>query len=237
MSYREIKDVFINGRCLEDILNNGKDVDLSGANLDSVDLRYVNLSNANLFGVNLSNANLSNVSLFNADLSYANLENANLANANLIFANLRNSNLVNTNLECADLSCANLSDAELIHVNLKNVNYNHLTSFYSLQCPEEGSFIGYKVADGKVVKLMITEDAKRSSGTDRKCRCDKAKVLSITSTDGSTNYEEAISDYDDTFIYRVGEIVKVDNFDEDRWKVCATGIHFFITRDEAIKYS
>lgn len=103
--------------------------------------------------------------------------------------------------------------------------------------PRKGSFIGYKLARGsRVIELLITEDAKRSSGTSRKCRCSKAKVLSITSIDGNVIYDEAVSEYDGRFVYRVGEIVEVKNFNEDRWRSCATGIHFFITRDEAIQY-
>ena len=35
---------------------------------------------------------------------------------------------------------------------------------------------------------------------------------------------------------KVGEIVKVDNFDKDRWNECSPGIHFFMTRDEAVRY-
>ena len=44
------------------------------------------------------------------------------------------------------------------------------------------------------------------------------------------------SDYDSTFVYEVGKIVSVDNFDDDRWNECAPGIHFFINREEAVKY-
>ena len=33
-----------------------------------------------------------------------------------------------------------------------------------------------------------------------------------------------------------GEMAEVKNFDDDRWNECSTGIHFFITRDEAIIY-
>lgn len=224
MNYRKIKEVFVNGKCLRDILDNEKDVNLSGADLSNVDLNGVNLNGADLRYADLSGASLKYANLIHANLSGANLGGANLSNVNLLGANLGE-----VNLEYANLSCANLIDASL-----KNVIFNHLTSFYNLQCPEEGSFIGYKVADGKIVKLLITEDAKRSSGTSRKCRCSKAKVLSITDINGG-NYKEATSYYDDKFIYRVGEIVEVDNFDENRWKTCATGIHFFVTREEAIK--
>ena len=45
------------------------------------------------------------------------------------------------------------------------------------------------------------------------------------------------SKYDRTFIYRVGETASVCDFDENRWNECAPGIHFFITREEAINYN
>lgn len=32
------------------------------------------------------------------------------------------------------------------------------------------------------------------------------------------------------------EVVKVDDFDKDRWNECAPGIHCFITRQEAVNY-
>ena len=115
--------------------------------------------------------------------------------------------------------------------------YNENTSFFALQCPEEGSFIGYKKASGKIVKLLIPEDAKRSSATSRKCRCSKATVLSITNLDGSETGEKSVkSDKSIDFIYKVGKEVKVKDFDENRWNECSTGIHFFITREEAVQY-
>ena len=42
---------------------------------------------------------------------------------------------------------------------------------------------------------------------------------------------------DPNFVYRGGESVRVDDFDEERWNECSTGIHFFITRDEAVNYN
>ena len=164
------------------------------------------------------------------DLKYVNLSGANLSNADLRYANLSGANLRYANLRYANLSGADLSGA-----NLSGIITNHYTTFYHLQCPEEGSFIGYKKAGSCIVKLLIPEDALRSSATSRKCRANKAKVLEITKLDGS-NLQEVPSDYDNTFIYKVGEDVKVDNFDTDRWNECSTGIHFFITKQEAIYY-
>ena len=110
--------------------------------------------------------------------------------------------------------------------------------YWPLACPEKDSFIGYKKCrDDLIVELEIPEDALRSSATTRKCRCSKAKVLSITNLDGSeANAEYTLSKNDSEFLYKVGEVVSVDNFDTNRWNECSTGIHFFMTREEAVDY-
>ena len=106
-----------------------------------------------------------------------------------------------------------------------------------LACPSEGFFIAWKkCAEGRLVKLFIYKDSKRSSATTNKCRTDKAKVLSIISIDTGEVYKEAFSSFDPSFIYRVGEIVNVDDFDENRFNECAPGIHFFVDRESAINY-
>ena len=143
-------------------------------------------------------------------------------------ADLRRANLCGANLCGADLRGAKNTD---------QIIWNMYTAFYPLQCPESGSFIGWKKAQNHIIKLEICEDARRSSATSRKCRCSKAKVLAIENIDGSQSLLDAVrSDYDSNFIYEVGEIVEVPNFDTNRWNGCTQGIHFFITRDEAVKY-
>ena len=144
-------------------------------------------------------------------------------------ADLRGAYLYGANLYGADLRRADLYGANLRGA--KNV------PFIPYACPDFGIFIGWKKARDKIVCLEILEDAKRSSATGRKCRCDKAKVLNITELDGSPcRWTEIASDHDSNFIYKVGEIVSVDDFDEDRWNECSTGIHFFINRQEAVEY-
>ena len=208
-----------------------RDANLSGANLCDADLRGADLSGADLCGADLSGAYLRD-----ADLSGAYLRDAYLCGANLSGAYLRDADLSGANLRDAYLSGANLSGANLRGADLSKLDFNEGTAFYALQCPEDGSFIGYKKAHGHIVKLEILADAKRSSATSRKCRCSAAKVLSITTVDGGTEVEEIASDRNSNFIYRVGEVVRVDYFDEDRWNECSTGIHFFITRREAEQY-
>ncbi len=180
---------------------------------------------------NLCGANLRDADLRGADLRGADLRDADLRDADLRDADLRDADLRGANLRGADLCGADLRDADL-----RGVRYNEQTAYYAMQCPEKGAYIGYKKAEGKIVELEIQADAKRSSATTRKCRASKAKVLSITSIDGKEHFEEAKSSRDNSFVYRVGETVEVKDFDEDRWNECSTGIHHFITREEAAMY-
>jgi len=205
--------------------------------LNEYDFYGADLSGANLRSADLSGANLRSADLRSANLSGADLSGANLRSANLSGANLRSADLRSANLSGADLSGANLRSANLSGADLLNVRYDECTGFFALVCPEEGSFIGYKKANGHIVKLRITEDALRSSATSRKCRCSKAEVLSITTLDGEDDGLTSIpSNYDSNFIYRVGTTVEVEDFETDRWDECAAGIHFFITRQEAVQY-
>ena len=210
-------------------------VDLSGSNLrdaylSGADLRYSNLRGANLRdaylkGANLSHANLSGADLRGSDLSYTDLSTANLSGAYLRDAYLSSADLSRANLNGVNLSGADLRGANNIYI--------------PLACPEKGSFIGFKkVSNGEqIVELFIPTDAKRSSSTGRKCRCNKAKVISITNIDGSScELTKVRSSYDSSFMYTVGEYVEVKNFDDNRWNECAPGIHFFITREEAVRY-
>ena len=160
----------------------------------------------------------------------ADLRGADLYGADLRGADLRGADLRGADLYGADLRGADLRDADLRGADCGNTHVN-------LQCPETGSFIGYKkLRHDKIAKIEILEDALRSSATSRKCRCSKARVISISNYDGTTNYPNGCSQYDTSFKYQVGDLISVDNFDTDRWNGCSTGIHFFITRREAVEY-
>ena len=212
---------------------------LSGADLRNANLRYANLSNADL-----RDAYLSGAYLYGANLSGANLRGADLRYANLSGADLRGADLRGADLSGADLSDANLIGADLIGADLRGANLSGAyllgtknIPFIPMACPDTGAFIGYKKASGYILKLEILQDARRSSSTSRKCRCDKAKVLEIQNLYGDiANVKEVKSNYNKNFIYRLGEIVEEPNFCEDRWNECAEGIHFFINRQEAVEY-
>ena len=221
--------------------------DLRSANLSKANLCAACLYMANLFEADLREADLSGADLCRACLPLTNLSGVNLCGADLFKADLgeadlRGANLCTTNLYKVDLSGADLREADLHNADLCEVDLfgaKLFTAdnipFFPCACPDFGMFIGYKTAHGYIVELEIPEDAKRVSATTRKCRCNKAKVLRILNRDRTVaDIIEVRSDYDSSFVYKVGEIVSVDNFNEDRWNECSTGIHFFINFQEAV---
>ena len=184
---------------------------------------------ADLHGAYLRGADLSEAYLRGADLSGADLREADLRGADLREAYLWGAYLRGADLREADLSEAYLRGADLREA--ENVPY------IPYACPDFGMFIGFKKASGYIVVLEIPEDAKRLSATGRKCRCNKAKVIEIQNIDGTkANVTKVASDFDSDFVYEVGKTVSVDNFCEDRWEECSSGIHFFINRQESVNY-
>ena len=174
-----------------------------------------------------------NAILSGADLHGADLRGADLYGADLSGADLRDAYLRDAYLRDADLSGADLRDAYLRGADLRDAKN---IPFIPLSCPSDGEFIGWKKVSNKLVRLLIPSDAKRSSSTSNKCRCDKAKVLEITDLDGSNPITSVINkNYVETQ-YVVGEMVFPDSFDEKRWNECSHGIHFFINKQEAINY-
>ena len=88
------------------------------------------------------------------------------------------------------------------------------------------------------LKLKII-NAKDSVGglIGRKCRCKKVKVLEIQELDGTkTNLKEISSYYNKEFIYKLNKTIEVKDWGSNKLIECARGIHFFITRDEAVRY-
>ena len=202
--------------------------DLRGANLRGACLCDACLCDANLYGACLLGADLRYADLRGADLRGANLRGACLCDACLCDANLYGACLLGADLRYADLRGANLSELTVAKISI---------------LPDEGDIIGWKKAlalDGApiIVKLLIPADAQRSNATGRKCRASTARVLDLQDKQGNSLPPDttAYSSFDPDFTYKKGETVHVEDFDTNRWNECAPGIHFFITRIEAVKY-
>ena len=211
---------------------------LEGDNIEAIlkEHGFDCLRGAYLRGFYLRDADLRRADLHGACLCYANL-----SDANLYGADLSDADLYGADLSCADLRCANLSDADLSDANRVKLSLAKISIL-----PDEGDIIGWKKAyvDGTmlpkpvIVKLLIPADAQRSNATGRKCRASTARVLDLQDKQGNSLPPDttAYSSYDSYFTYKKGETVHVEDFDTNRWNECAPGIHFFITRIEAVEY-
>lgn len=205
-----------------------RDADLSGANLNNADLRDADLRNADLRSANLYNANLSY-----ANLHFADLRSADLNYASLCYMDLSGAKLNNVNLSYADLRGTNLHYTNLSNANLCSIKLDKKETIRKGKIINKKTFV-YKKCQSKIVKLELQIDSIVFSINNRKCRTNKVKVISI---DG--NEEKGLqiaSDYDNNFIYEVGKIVKVSNFNLMYNVECGTGIHFFWTEKEAKEY-
>lgn len=195
------------------------------------------------------------------DLSKANFNFCSGGNMNFVRCDLINAIFEKTDLTSSlfidcDMKCVNLRNSDLYRANLSgNKNIDTIdadidTKFFRPQCPETGSFVAWKKVKDffsqkpYLVKLLIPEDAKRSSATSYKCRAEFAKVLGIYEESGIESAQDAIfnrrivslSSHIDTD-YVVGKMVYPDSFDENRWKECSHGIHFFMNFECAKKYN
>lgn len=178
-----------------------------------------------LAGADLSRENLSEADLRGANLTGARLEGADLTEAHLEGADLRGANLTWSNLRRAFLTGADLTGAKLPEFQL---------------CPPKGTaFRAWKkVWGGVILELKIPADAERTSSLiGRKCRASRALVVSATWANGNpTNMHMFSSSRHVEFKYQVGEVAEPDGYDGDIRVECTRGIHFFMTREEAVNY-
>jgi len=216
-----------------------RDADLRGANL-----RDANLRNANLRGANLANANLRGADLRDADLARAIFDSADLRGADLAGALLARTDLRDADLRYADLDGANLEGANLEGANLEGANLEganlegaNLPQNWQIVPRVGQSFTAFKKVRGEIVlEFLIPGSAQRTSSLiGRKCRANEALVVGVAYGDANNAgiYESL---YDLSFTYEIGKMAFEPSFDPDIRIECTAGIHFFLTKEEAIDY-
>ena len=203
---------------------------MRGADLQGADLQGADLQRAYLQRADLQRAYLRGADLRGADLRGADLRGAYLRGADLRGADLRGADLQEADLQEADLRGANLQEADLQEADLQKI--------YAISTilPEGNLIVWKKLKYNVIAKLQIPEKAKRVNAIgSRKCRFEYAKILAIY--DGKKKVNSGIGIYDNSYIYRIGKIIKPDKFDPSPLIECSNGIHAFITRQEAEDYN
>ena len=194
-----------------------------------------------------------------ADFSGADLRGALLPNQLLYGAIFRGTNLCGADLTKCDLVRADFTGANLHYARIEGANLHDATGlpFIPIACPDTGSFTAWKAAylkgteDRVILKLLIPEDAYRTSDTRRECRASKVKVLEIQTFDGKVLVDEhnpegdyAISIKHPEVEYHVGHVTeaqpgyleRMQRFEGGRYFHHNNGIFFFINRMDAILY-
>ena len=196
----------------------------------------------NFVNAYFNDCDLSEVEMNNgANFAGATFDKCNFKNACCCGAIFRNTAFYDADLTNVNMYKADFTNADFVRCKLDNIRYDECTCGIALACPEKGSFTAFKKAklyndNNCIVELQVPADALRSSATTRKCRVSKAKVVAVYTMDGKSIKQNAYSIQTRSFVYKIGKIVEVKNFDKNRWNECSSGIHCFITKREAEQY-
>ena len=147
-------------------------------------------------------------------------------------ANLYRANLEGANLEGANLYCANLEDANLEGANLYCANLKEKEKYRCGQILKEPMTGFKKTLEGVVITATIPAGAIVFCINGSKCRTNKARIIDM----GGQN-EVLHSSYKSDFEYRLMQDIEIEDFNLMYNVECASGFHFFRTREEAEKYN
>lgn len=239
---------------------------LIGADLSEMKFTHWFISDATFVNCNMSSTMWDDVQMYSVVFQKVSFKMAVIKNSEIVDSAFFWNNLIHTTFEKDVLSnnifsfCIGFRNTKFKEVKrfetcffdndlIKAHETLNTDSYYPINCPSHGSFIGWKIVmykdsseTGKksyaLVKLEIPEDAKRSSAStsSRKCRCSKAKVLEIVDVDTQEPLTRVTGKNFTPTEYIVGEMVYPDSFDDNRWNECSHGIHFFINKEDALNY-
>lgn len=215
-----------------------KGQNLSGANFEGANLEGACFIDAILVSTNFEGANLKNTDFSCANAWDANFNNTNCKDALFLSANLTEASFEGADLDGASFAQANLTEASLEDAqNIDLAEFDNTVGIYPV-CPDTGSFTGWTLAEDSkgndfLIKAMIPWQAKRSSGTTRKCRTNKLyidKIFTINGEDVPKSFRLKNRDVKTA----VGESLVDDDYEVDRFKVSSTDLYFYITKEEAL---
>ena len=218
---------------------------MDGANLYGAAITGTEFKNCCMRHTNIESTNIGAAKFTYCDLYYANFSWAKIRTVTFEHCNMCGADFINGTWEKVKILSSSINHAIIRSIKMETPPVIKNTSTYetglALACPETGSFEAWKVVKnnhGKyLIKLLIPADAKRSSATTCKCRCSKAKVLDIIRISAKRHVKSVVNyAYFNTTVYTVGKMVYPDSFDKNRWNECSNGIHFFISKKNALDY-
>ena len=221
-----------------------KGQNLSGADFRGADLEGACFIDAILVDANFEGANLKNTDFSCANAWGANFNETNCQNAVFLSANLTEASFEGADLDEASFARANLTEASFEDANIITAEFDGAISIYPV-CPTEGSFSGWTIGEDEsgtdwIVEVAIFDDARRSSGTTRKCRTDKLytfNVLPIDNNRGALGYPKNLKLKFRDVPLLMGLSVYDKNFESDRFKTSSTDFYFWISKEEALEHA
>ena len=152
---------------------------------------------------------------------------ADLSDQDLRGLDFHGANMSGANMSRADTSGANMIGADMSRADMSDVILDDSEKYRLGQILKE-PIVGFKkTADGVVITAEIPAGAIVFCINGKKCRTNKAK---ITDMGGATLLH---SSHDHMFTYTLGKLIVIDNFNLMYNVECASGFHFFRTREEA----
>ena len=139
-------------------------------------------------------------------------------------ANLYGANLKGADLKGAELEGAELEGADLYGANLEGEDFR-------LGKILTEPMTGYKKThEGVVITAVIPAGAIVFCINGIKCRTNRAKITDMS------GHDVLHSQYVNSFEYRLGQEIEIKDFNLIYNVECASGFHFFRTREEAENY-
>jgi len=138
------------------------------------------------------------------------------------------------------------TDADYAYMRIRgNCTFRNCTGI-DLQAPRYralpvGQFTAYKRVSGAILELLVSRKAQRvsaPSNNERKYRVSRVLVKRALKEDGTAiqGFTKFSSLWEPSFVYEVGKWAEEPNFDPDPSTICTSGIHIFLTFEEARDY-
>lgn len=236
---------------------------MTGLDADDADFSHAILSHSLINGSSFRRSNFEKADFYGSSLTDCYFSLANLTGARMAGANLANSNFIEAILDGTDFECSNLSFAIFDHKPSNEYKFGKVLDRPIIGYKKASKDVITKVNGAVynlrvpvIVTLEIPEGAVVLSVNGCKCRTNLARVLDteyLVETDEylrnfiPENEEEFAmlaevrdrpvrSIYDHEFFYIPGIEIKIKDFDLSYNIECSTGIHFFLTKKEAIDF-